>query len=63
MISSSTINNFFDFEKPCPSEIRKCLKLRSDYKKEISKLSACTDCSLRLVKNVFIDKIIRENKC
>lgn len=59
MITTSIINDFFDFEKPCPSEIKRCLRLRSEYKKEINKLSACTDCSLRLVKNIFINKIMR----
>jgi len=56
MISISAMNDFFDFEKPCPKEIRKCKQLRTQYKLDTSGKN-CGGCGSRLIKNIYIDKI------
>ena len=60
MVSLSAINDFFDLSKPCPSEIKRCRQLRNDYRLELRNMKQCTNCAMRVVKNVYINKI---NQC
>jgi len=58
MISVSAIEAFFDFNKPCPKEIKMCKQLRTEYKLQIGNSKNCTECGKRLVKNIYINKIM-----
>jgi len=48
---------FFDFDQPCPPEIPNCIKLREDFKTELSdvqKTQNCTSCMERNLRNKYI---------
>jgi len=49
--------NFFNFDLPCPVEIKNCIKLRKEYKKRVSfveTLGVCTPCEVTNIKNYYI---------
>jgi len=61
---SEIINNFFELEKDCPSEIEGCLKIRSEYAEDIKKLEnmgVCSSCLKRSLRNKYITYILATN--
>lgn len=58
MISVSAIEAFFDFNKPCPKEIKMCKQLRTEYKLQSKESKNCNECGRRLIKNMFISRIL-----
>jgi len=57
VISLSAIEDFFNFDKPCPSSIKNCSRLRNEYKLDIKKNKVCTGCTSRILRNMYINKI------
>lgn len=48
---------FFDVTQPCPPEIKNCVALREEYKKEVNKLESfklCTSCNIAFLKSNII---------
>lgn len=60
---TDAILQFFDFNTPCPKEIKNCSKLRQNFTTELTYLTAgmCTNCDYRRLKNLYI-AIIKNNK-
>lgn len=49
--------SFFDFNLPCPPEIKNCIELREYFKKEIEILkhyNLCMDCNISFLKENII---------
>jgi hypothetical protein len=62
--NSDILNNFFELEKPCPSEIQGCLRIRSEYAEDIKKLEnmgVCSSCLKRSLRNKYITYILATN--
>lgn len=57
------IEEFFNLEAPCPSEIHMCDKLRLAYKEELDKVTAlhgCSACAKNNVKSKFMETLWKE---
>lgn len=53
------ISDFFYDDKPCPPEIKDCLKLREEFKKELSLINpkSCKPCVLNSLQNKYLNII------
>jgi len=58
------IENFFNKEKQCPSEIYNCENLRNEYFKQLNFLlkTNCLDCDISFLKSSFIKRIKKLDK-
>ena len=56
------INDFFNFDTPCPKEIQDCEKLRATYKEEIDKSTAsgCSQCARNGIKSKYIEIVWKQ---
>jgi hypothetical protein len=56
------VDEFFNFELPCPSFIKDCEALRNDYRVALENLNAtgCSECQKNALKAHFI-RIITES--
>jgi hypothetical protein len=59
---NTIIEEFFDSEKPCPSEVPMCDKVRQAYKDELDKASSsgCSQCAKNGIKSRFMEAIWKE---
>lgn len=53
------VQDFFDLEKPCPSEIIECEQIRQRYKSELDTISAqgCTQCQKNSLKGKYMEDV------
>ena len=51
--------DFFDFSKPCPSEVPFCGQLRDKYQKELNTVSSsgCSKCQKNNVKAKYMSQV------
>jgi hypothetical protein len=58
------ITDLFEDDKPCPSEIEDCDKLREQYKKDISAVNpkTCKPCVINSIKNKYLNIIASKNR-
>jgi hypothetical protein len=60
-IPYKTIYQFFDFNLPCPKDIKDCQKYRDLYKnrldQNIAVFKGCTECSKKLIVSSIIDML------
>jgi len=57
------IDDFFNFDAPCPKEIPLCEQVREAYKQEVKKVegaAGCSNCAKLNVKSRFIEAIWKE---
>jgi len=58
-MNDSIITEFFDFSKPCPSEVPFCSQMRSKYQSDLSKLSStgCSSCQRNSLKAKYMKDV------
>ena len=57
------IENFFNFDLPCPPEIPLCEQVRNSYKQELQKLEVspgCSGCAIGKLKSRFVEAVWKE---
>lgn len=57
------INDFFNFDIPCPKEIPMCEQLRVSYDKELKHMESaggCSNCFKTRLKSKFVEAIFKE---
>lgn len=60
---NSIVEDFFNFDKPCPAEIPLCEEVRNSYKQELQKIEGapgCTPCAKSKLKSRFIEAVWKE---
>lgn len=63
MTVNEVIEEFFNFEKPCPSQVPMCEKLREAYKAEVDKLNnqpGCSQCAKNTIKSRFMEEVWKQ---
>ena len=62
MTMDKIINDFFNFDAPCPPEIPMCEKVRQAYQDELSKATTegCTQCAKNGIKAKFMEAVWKE---
>jgi hypothetical protein len=54
------LEDFFDFNSPCPKEIKNCDSLRKEYSEKLiflQKMNSCANCNINELKAYFVDRI------
>lgn len=56
------VNNFFNTDLPCPTEIHLCEKIREAYSAEVEKAkgSGCGGCAINQIKSKYMEAIWKE---
>jgi hypothetical protein len=58
------VEEFFNLERPCPSEIHLCEKVREAYKAELDKLNSnpggCSQCAKNGLKSKYLESVWKE---
>jgi len=56
------IEDFFNFEKPCPPEVPMCEKVRQAYKNELEAPinQGCSQCRKNGIKNKYLEAVWKE---
>jgi len=61
---NTIVEEFFNLELPCPSEVPMCEKIRDAYRKELKKLetnpSGCSQCQKNSLKGKFLEQVWKE---
>ena len=63
MTVDEIIQDFFNLDKPCPSQIPMCDKLREAYKTELDKLNnqpGCSQCAKNSIKSRFMEEVWKQ---
>lgn len=63
MDPQKAIQEFFNFDQPCPPEIPLCEQIRESFKTELNKLegtSGCSSCAKARLKSRFVEAIFKE---
>jgi len=59
---NTIIEEFFDYNLPCPAEIPMCKEVREAYQRDIDKASSegCTQCRKNTIKAKYLEAIWKE---
>lgn len=60
---NSIVEDFFNFDKPCPPEIPLCQEVRNSYKIELQKIETspgCSSCAKGKLKSRFMEAVWKE---
>jgi len=60
---NTILEDFFNFERPCPQEIPLCEEVRNSYKKELANLEntpGCSSCAKGKLKSRYMEAVWKE---